>query len=59
MVKPDHIISKRSADYDAAYFNGGKSCQKYLKITRENIFHMYSERGKSFQYGIVPVARYI
>ena len=27
---------------------GGNSCHKYIKITRENIFHEYSSRGKSF-----------
>ena len=40
----------------AVYFNGGKCFQKYIKITRENLFHMYSVRGKLFETGIVPVA---
>jgi hypothetical protein len=40
----------------AVYFNGGKCFQKYIKITRENLFHTYSVRGKLFETGIVPVA---
>ena len=40
------------------YFNGFKSRQKYIEITRENICHRYSARGKSFETGIVPVARH-
>jgi hypothetical protein len=30
------------------YFKGAQSWQKYIKITRENVCHMYSARGKSF-----------
>jgi hypothetical protein len=29
-----------------------------MKITRENICHRYSPRGKSFEIGIFPVASY-
>jgi len=29
----------------------------YIYITRENLFHSYSPRGKSFQTGIVLVKR--
>jgi hypothetical protein len=32
--------------------------KQYIKITRENLCHRYSPRGKSFEPGIVPVARY-
>ena len=41
----------------AVYFNEFKSCQKYIKITRENLCHRYNARGKSFETGVVPVAR--
>ena len=44
--------------YGVVYFNTFKSCQKYIKITLENLCHRYSARGKSFEPGIVPVARY-
>jgi hypothetical protein len=37
---------------------GDKSWQKYKKITWENLCHRYSPCGKSFETGIVPVARY-
>ena len=40
------------------YFKGDKSWHKYIKITQENLCHRYSARGKSFEAGIVPVARY-
>jgi hypothetical protein len=40
------------------YFKGDKSWQKYIKITWENLCHRYSPCGKSFEIGIVPVARY-
>jgi hypothetical protein len=42
------------------YFNGGKSCQKYIKIAQENLFHGYSVSEKFIQTGIVqiPGARY-
>ena len=39
-------------------FNGGKTGQNYIKITRENIFRRYSARRKSFETGIVPVSRH-
>jgi hypothetical protein len=38
------------------YSNGGKSCQNYNKIKRENIF--CSARGKSFETGIVSFDRH-
>jgi len=40
------------------FIKGDKSWQKYIKNTRENLCHRYSVRGKSFETGIVPVARY-
>ena len=40
------------------YFKRDKSWQKYTKISRENLYHRYSPRGKLFETGIVPVARY-
>ena len=35
--------------HNLVYFMRGKSCQKYIKITRENILNKYSYCGKSFQ----------
>ena len=35
------------------FIKGDKSWQKYINITRENLCHMYSVRGKSFETGIV------
>ena len=40
------------------YFKGDKSWQKNIWITRENLCHRYSAHVKSFETGIVPVARY-
>jgi hypothetical protein len=43
-----------TADYSACLFKGDQSWQKYIKIMRENLCHMNSPRGKSFETGIVP-----
>ena len=40
------------------FIKGDKSWSQYIKITQENLYHRYSSRGKSFETGIVPVARY-
>jgi hypothetical protein len=40
------------------FIKGDKSWHKYIKSTCENLYHRYSAHGKSFETGIVPVARY-
>lgn len=52
------MTANNKQDYSAVYFKGGKSDQKYIEITRDNLFHRHRPRGKSFQTGIVPAATY-
>jgi hypothetical protein len=40
------------------YFKGDKSWQKYIKNTRKDLCDRNSHRGKSFETGIIPVARH-
>jgi hypothetical protein len=46
IVKPHHVNSKCLIDYSAVYSKGGKSCQKYIKIMQENLFHSISPQRK-------------
>ena len=43
---------------EVVYFNGCKSCQNYIKVKQENLFHRNIGRKKSFETGIFLVFRY-